>query len=228
MYEAAQKERQLEQAMAGIGKDPIGVIAKQQGVSREQAADLLAQQALTTLERQAMDPKARAELEAREELERKAKGFEELQEQERQRKLEAEAAQWRERLTSGFHQALEAQGLPKSKHALARMAGLIGAATDRGVIKGDPTPDDYAWAAERVAEEVRAEQATMLDAEGDELISRLGEDVALKVARAVAARYRKTAPPDRQAGVERKTGRREPSKIRNWNEWREEANRRMR
>ena len=107
-------------------------------------------------------------------------------------------------------------------------AKRLSRALAESVLPGAATDADFAWAAEQVKAEYAQEHTAHYDGvDGDALIARVGESVALRIAKAVAQRYRQNAPPDTQPNLARKAPA-SPSQARDFVSWRREAEKRMR
>lgn len=228
MWEAAQREKELEEIAHRMGTDHVGAYAALHGISRGEAMDRLGKQYLQELQRDAMTPEERAAADRQADLERKAARVEEIERKERERQMQAEADSLRRTFLAATKPALENSGLKASKRNIQQVASIVDRALRDGVIKGTPTSDDFAWAAGELAKEVAEERDEYLpaDAEGEALIERIGVDRARKIAQAYAKRVRKAAPK-----VERqRTGNapaRQESRPQTWEEWRSETDRRQ-
>lgn len=199
LWEAAQQEKRLEQIAQRMGSDPVGSYMALHEVDRATAIDSLSRQLVEQLERDAMPPQERAELDRRAELERKAARADEYERAEQERTLRAEEQQAAKTLRPKLEGALKQAGAPASAYTVQRLAAVVHAAMQEGVIRGAPSDADLAWAADRVATELGAERTAHLgDADGDDLIARVGEETARKIARAYAKRVSKAQPAVRR------------------------------
>lgn len=229
-WQAAEAEKRLDEIAGSMGTDIVGAYAKLHGVSMRQATDAVADQVIRLHELEKMTPEERATADAQTELERKAARHDELERERDAETAQVDMLRARKRLVPMVHTALAAAGVPKSRHALARVAGIVSAAMDQGVIKGEAQPEHLEWAAQLVAEE-RTEERTAYygDADGDELLALVGKEQARKIAKAVAKLWGRTAPSPRKP--EGTGAPRDPNKgaaDESFGAWKRRANDRMR
>lgn len=205
MWEAAQREKKLEQIAQSMGRDTIGAYMALHGVTRQQALDALSQQLLGELDREQslakMTPEERARYERMHELEAKAARAEELERKEREREQSAAAERQRKQVLADMTPALEAAGIRPSAYAIQRVAMTLDVAMRDGVIRALDA-DAVRWAAEEVAKEVTAERDADLDGDGDALIAKIGETRAREIAKAYAKRVQSRQQPVRSASAQ--------------------------
>ena len=194
-WQAAQHEKKLDGIAQSISTDVVGAYAQLHGLTQAQAADAVAEQVLAIHERSLMTPEDRAKADAQAELEQKAAAHDEIKRQQITEREAAATKAYRKRITPEIYRALKEAGVPKSRHALQQTADIVYAQLENGVIRGEPTSEDYAVAAQQVATERSEDRAVRYDGlEGDDLIERMGPELSRRVAKAVAKRYQRNAP----------------------------------
>lgn len=207
MREAAQQRKQAESALARVMQDPIaaiGQIAEMHGMSREDARSLLEQRLLDQYEYESLDPQERAKLDARREMERKAKAFEEHERAEQERQQQAQHQQNVETLRTQMNEALGRAGVGGDGHVFARaatiMQGLVSAKGDIPAAELAVTMDK---AVSIAADELGKSRADWLNVDDDSaLLERIPEAVQRRIARAYAAKAKRSASsPRRPAGA---------------------------
>lgn len=212
MREAAHQRKQAEQALARVLEDPMGAIesiAQMKGLSIEAARGVLENAMLERFEYEALDPAERAKKDARSELERKARSFDEA---EKRRATAAETAAHQENVTTMRGQldaALERAGATGDTHVFQRavtiMSGLINA-------NGEVPAGELAAAMDKAATQAQAEVAGigagLLGGDADAVYDRLPPAIRKAVARRYASEVKKTTP-----GARRVAGTAPPVKV---------------
>lgn len=224
-WEAAQYEKKIREAASALPKDAIRAVMELQGVSRGEAVDILSQQLVAELEEAELPPAERRERERRRALEERAAKADEY---ERQQRAQAEAKATKAAQAAhikGMDAALGAVGIARTDYTTARMATVLAGAYDAGVIQGDCTPEDYAWAAEQVAREVAAERKTAF-ADPAAFIKAHPEE-ARAIAKAYAQGIKAKQPPPQRAPGSAAAARQERKQFSSFAEWQADANRRM-
>ena len=227
-WEAAQREKAVQEAAQGISTDVVGSLMKLGNMSRAEATDMVAQQMVSILERQQMSPEDRARAEAHEQLVSKAARADEYERAEAQAKQATETAALQATYTGLANDALTAAGVRQSPQAVQRVASVLERASVDGQIRGDITSEHFAWAAGVVAKELTDERAAYYgDAEGDDLIGRVGEEQARKIARAYAKRVQRSqATPRREESAAPRSAA-QPRSFETMAEWKAAADKRM-
>lgn len=224
MREAARQRKEAEAALARVMQDPIAAIAQiaqMNGSTPEEARALLEQRLLEQYEYEALDPAERAKVEARREMERKARAFEEYQRAEQERQAQAQHQQHVETMRSQMSSALERAGVAGDAHVFSRAVSIM-----RGLVtaKGDIPDAQLAAAMDKAvglaADELGKARASWLDVDDDAvLLERIPEAVQRKIARAYAARAKQaTASPRRPAGAPKAA--KQPERKMTTDEWR--------
>jgi hypothetical protein len=231
MWEASQREKQLEALASRMAEDPIEAFAKLRGVTRSQALDALGSQLLADLDYESLPPAERAKRDRERELERKAALADELMRRQDEERAKVETERAQKTALATLRTAFQAHGVAETPYAIRRVASIVLDATEAGVIKGDPTASDLEWAAQEVAREQREERESYLspDADGEALIARVGEDRARRIAQAYAARVRaKQSPVTREAPAPGKPRQQaQQQRPSTWDEWQRQADRRQ-
>ena len=233
MWEAAQLRKQLDAAAQLLGEDPVEAISRMRGISRDEAADIVAAKLMGDIERMSMSPEDRKAYDERQDLERRAKLADEYKAAEEARTMQARV----ETLTASYarstRSALEQAGLQPTPYNVQRVASVLQPLIESERLPEDVPAEAFAWAAQQVQKE-RAEErtATFGQLDGDALLDTLGEDIARKVARAYAQKVRKAQPAQRAPEGTRSAGVRaaeQQKAVRDMTmaEWRVYQNKRM-
>lgn len=226
MREAARQRKEAEAALARVMQDPIAAIAQiaqMNGSTPEEARALLEQRLLEQYEFEAMDPAERAKVEARREMERKAKAFEEYQRAEQERQAQAQHQQHVETMRTQMGAALERAGVGGDGHVFSRavsiMQGLVAA-------KGDIPEAQLAAAMDKAvglaADELGKSRAAWLDVDDDSaLLERIPEAVQRRIAKAYASKAKKSAPAPRRPDGAPKAAKPAERKMtpQEWRDW---------
>lgn len=226
-WELAQERKRIAEQAQALPTNAIAAVMQLQGVSRAEAVDILAQQLVAELEEAELPPAERRERERRRALEERAAKADEY-EREQQTAVQAKA----QKAAQAGHlrhigEAFAAVGVPQSDYNVARVATVLSGLYESGAINGNdaPSPEDYRWAAEQVAAEVRTDRKTAF-ADPVAFLKAHPEE-ARAIAKAYASSVRvKQAPPERAPGT---APRREAKTAgpKSFAEWQAEQNRRM-
>lgn len=198
MEEAALARRQMEQFIEQFSEDPIGLLEHlaQMKKLKHDPIELMEQRLAKHYQRQLMTP----EQITAEENERKAKAYEEWQQQQVKAAEEAKLAEavrhYSEDYDNKITAVLNASGLPKTTGAVKRVAALMEVAIQKGY---EP---DLNYIVEKVKSEYHGDTKSLYaQMSGDELIQHLGEEIANKIRKADLARLRqiKQQEPPKEA-----------------------------
>jgi len=161
-WQAAQREKELDQIADGLKADPINAYAAMHGVSRSTAAKEIAKQVLADLDYENLAPAERAKVDRERELERKAAKADDYERVEKEREAAAAATQAQRTLTPMIKSGLQGAGLPIDEVHVAHVAEELSAMMQSGYFSAGRgqvrqiNADDIAEAAKAVAE--RAEK----------------------------------------------------------------------
>lgn len=221
LEQVATLRKQLEGFVQDFHKDPVSTLKKlaeenEHGPKFREAVEKFL---YAELERERMDPKERALVEAQEKLRRVEEEKKTLAERQRQEAVERQREYWSKKFDEDITSALSDPevGLPKTPTTVARMAELMAKGIQNNI------PVDARDVARLVRDEyIQAQREVVAKLDGEGLMRWLGEDVAKKIRAYETAKLKRpvaapgspaapTATPGaRPAGAPAKPGAPEP------------------
>lgn len=209
MREAARVRKEAEALQRKMLSDPLGAIrelAAAEGISRQQAEDLVLRQVSQLLDYDAMSPEQRAEHDKRAEMERRAAEHERWEREQITQRTQQETQQ----VVAGALERHQLTGDARAERNVAMVAeGIIADLISAGRIREDRAIPPQLMAAVmdkaagHVAQSIEQERARERDAwlevdDDDALIERIGPERARRIAKAIAAKAKKAAAPQRR------------------------------
>jgi hypothetical protein len=200
VWEASEMRKAIEGVMQDFPRDPSGAVAKMFGVDRSRARQLLEEHVYHELQYEGLKPEERKRVDEERSLREKAARADEYEKVEKKRREEADVAAHVQTIGEGLTSALTAAGMQPSEWAMRRAASAMEAMI--GAAGRDLTAAElqaaYRKAAEFTRDEIERERGSHLETDDDdELIRRVGEERAKRIARAIGAKAKKGAPPAR-------------------------------
>lgn len=190
--EAKKAKAEVESWRKSLEEDPLGALGKMLG-GEDKFKALAEQYLIRQMQMEQLDPKERALLEARQELEAERQRVKEYESKTQQAQIEAAAKHYAERYNSEWPEAFAKVGLPKTKETVRRMAEL----TQRSIQLG--IEQDAVSLAKLVREDfVEEQRASFESLEGDELLTALGPALVKKIRMADVARVKAKQAPAAQ------------------------------
>jgi hypothetical protein len=170
------------------------------GDDRSRARQLLEEHVYHELQYEGLKPEERKRVDEERSLREKAARADEYEKVEKKRREEADVAAHVQTIGEGLTSALTAAGMQPSEWAMRRAASAMEAMI--GAAGRDLTAAElqaaYRKAAEFTRDEIERERGSHLETDDDdELIRRVGEERAKRIARAIGAKAKKGAPPAR-------------------------------
>lgn len=221
MAEAKSEKAKAFDIIKAFEEDPTNVLRRLGPKGREAAEKYL----LEHIQESMLSPEQKAQRERDLKLQKYEEQEKLTEKQKAEQELQAKSNQYAQQFQATIIQALDKSGLPKSPDAVKRMANIMQKNLKLGL---ELTPDDLVL-------EVKNEVHGMLkafigDADGDQLVSMFGEDIANKIRKSDIKKLQEKhgqvfQTPSRQA--EPSQPRANESRPMSMDEWKEQINKRV-